>query len=262
MGSSVTRSIIESNRLWQFMAEGPSSNIIMLSVFFDESGKLADTDYVVFAGAVGFDEQWSVMAQKWAITIAQRGLTHISMKEAIRLEGPFAKWAGREVERDDLLVSLINIATPIIGFYVVASVSSLAFRSLPVEQSRKLKNPQYCGFEACLKQTLTKSKGPINSWCDSSEEYAVECLKLYAQLRRKDAEFKQRCVSIRFAEDQVFPPLQLADVVAYCARQKVSGNTPLPVVQRILDIIDNQAQTNNMTYLRDGAGLGSGILGE
>ena len=56
--------------------------------------------------------------------------------------------------------------------------------------------------------------------CDDSEEYSSECLKVYRRIRSLHPEVAARIGGICFQDDKVYPPLQAADLFAYCYREK------------------------------------------
>ena len=115
---------------------------------FDESGKLADTKVVVFAGSVATADRWNVMCQDWNAKLTKLGIKYLTMKDAMHLHGEFR---GRDVkERDILLTSLADALHSSVGFHVATPMSSSEFFSLPTAARKMLKNPQYCGFQACM----------------------------------------------------------------------------------------------------------------
>jgi hypothetical protein len=241
-----------------------------LQVFFDESGKLADQEMVVFGGCLLTTDHSVVMSERWTDALKESGLSYMSMKDAMNFRGEFENWKKdlsrdvREAERDALLVRMVSTADYDVKAYPSAGVSTSDFKTLPDEQRKRLKDPQYCAFEACMNRTihLVHQADFLHIYCDSTENYAKECIGLYHKLRMRDAEFRKRCVAITFAEDEAFPPLQFADVVAYCVRkQKTDSSQVPPVVKDILAIIQGRgAIDDTLTYLLGGEGLGHGVF--
>ncbi len=243
---------------------------MVLQVFFDDSGKLADQEMVVFGGCLLTTDHLVVMSERWTDTLKESGLSYLSMKDAMNFEGEFKNWKKdkshneREADRDALLVRLVSTADFDVKAYPTAGVSSAEFKALPDDQRKKLKDPHYCTFEACMNRAidLVVQGEFLHVYCDSSENYAKECIGLYHKLRMRDPEFRKRCVAITFAEDEAFPPLQLADVVAYCVRKQKTDSSNLPrVVRNILAIIQALgAVDDTLTYLLSGRGLGHGVF--
>ena len=240
--------------------------------FFDESGKLQDSEAVVFAGCIAAEEHWVSYMQKWSERIkrANPPMNSLSMKDAMHFHNEFTGWQNRIHERDDLLADLAEIAVDHIICWVALPVTATLFKGLPEGRKKQLRNPQYMGFEAAVKAMLDIVKNPSTSllhiYCDSSEEYAEKCLKLYPRMRYLDAETKQRCIAITFAEDQFFPPLQVADMIAYCIRANCLRHKvrPEPIVDRLLSIFErDQSKYKLPTYefvYREHDDLGSGTI--
>jgi len=187
------------------------------------------------------------------------------MKEVIHYQGQFYSWKTREAERDQLILRLIEMSFPLVALFVTAPCDTEGFKRLPVDQRKKLVDPQYCGFEGCMKIVIggLSAEHDLHVVCDSTEEYSEKMLGLYLRMRRKDAQFKKRCIAITFAEDNMFPPLQLADIVAYCERHQrtTKPDEQHPLVRQIMKRIKaDGSKTKELTYAADGPGLGSGVM--
>lgn len=238
---------------------------MVLRAYFDESGKLADHQFVVFGGCIAPEPNWEVITTRWNEHIFPRGLSCISMKDAMNFRGQFAGWTNRMDERDEMLYELLDMSFPLIDAFVTSPMSTAEFNALSPENRRLVRNPQYCGFEGCMRLIVSgmKPEDDLHVICDSSEEYSPQMLKLYIQLRTKNEEFKKRCAAITFAEDHMFPPLQLADMVAYCARQRLAlaEDVQYPIVKRVMDRLEStKLKTKFQGYAVGGLGLGHGIL--
>lgn len=237
--------------------------MVIVKACYDESGKPNDQDYVVFAGCVATDSQWGVISEQWKAILAENEIRYLTMKEAFGFTGEFKHWRQRKKERDRLLLKLASMAHPLIAFYVASPIKSKEFTDLTDKQRAKLKHIQYCGFEACVRQTIEGIKNRemrVHIYCDSSEEYARECLELYIKLRRTNQEMRDKCIAITFAEDEHFPPLQMADMIAYCVRHGKSDRAE-PIITQILGIFQKDGiGTSGLVYKEGGGGLGHGLL--
>ncbi len=237
--------------------------MVIVKACFDESGKPKDKDYVVFAGAVATDDQWSVISEQWNAILTENHIRYLTMKEAFRFKGEFKDWRERKTDRDRLLVKLATMAHPLLAFYVSAPIENKDFENLPDKQRAKLKHVQYCGFEACVRKTIETVKNRemrVHIYCDSSEDYSRECLELYINLKRTHLDMREKCIAITFADDEHFPPLQMADMIAYCVRHG-RGDKPEPVITELLKIFGQDGiGTSGLVYTAEGKGLGSGLL--
>lgn len=239
--------------------------------YFDESGKLADSRVVVFAGAFASLDDWEAMSRQWRRELRRARVSHVSMKEAIHGRGPFAEWKNsREKERDELLLTLADIAQRKIQFSVSSPSNTETFKQLAPVLQQSLKNPQYCAFEACIRGIIERMQEHPNDrvhlCCDASEEYSELCLSLYLKLRRNNALVRHHCSAIMFGEDEDFPPLQVADMLAYCRREQwlvsegIEPKYPI-VVGELLEIFDRNTVDRDagLRYLGTTA-LGEGKL--
>jgi hypothetical protein len=238
--------------------------MVIVKACFDESGTSKDQEHVVFAGCVAGESEWNVISDKWKAALAENDIRYLTMKEAFNFKGEFKGWRNRVAERDRLLVHLAATAHPLIAFYLSAPMVSRDFWSLPDKERAKLRDPQYCGFEGCVRYTLDGIKDPrigVHIYCDSSDAYARQCLELYIKLRRENLDVRERCIAITFAEDEHFPPLQMADMLAYCVRHSQPDSTPEPVIKTLNEIFEKDGiGISGMTYKSDGPGLGRGRI--
>jgi hypothetical protein len=238
--------------------------MVTVNACFDESGKLADTAHVAFAGCVATESDWRGISRRWNEILGTKGLKSTSMKDAIHFHKSFEGWQDRVQERDDLLVSLAKMLQRDVGFHGACPINCAQFKALPDKHKKKLKNPQYCGFEATVTLALDwlRPDMKLHVFCDSSDEYAKECIGLYNLLRNNNRVAKEKCIAITFAEDEHFPPLQAADMLAYCVRADASRDVvaPDPIVDRLLRIFTGDGNgIYGFAYDSAGAGLGHGI---
>ncbi len=227
----------------------------LIAAYFDESGKLHDHDLVTFAGYAAPFSDWEAFNQKWAAALAGTGMSHISMKDAIRYDGNFQSWMDRPDERNALLRKLAEIINSFEFASIVLPMTSSEFRALPEADRKRLKNVQYCGFEGAAKGILSvfPPTTPMHMVCDLSEEYAPECVRLFNILRANDEDFKRRCFAISFADDSRTPPLQAADMLAYCSRFRHNETLKRdPIVDEVAAILATRAATTKYYVFKAG----------
>jgi len=233
---------------------------------FDESGKLADSLCVTFGGWMAEFASAQAMSIRWNEVIHRHGIEYIRMTDALRFQGQFDGWKKtRRAERDDLLKELATIAHMHTALFIATPMSCEDFKKLPAEDRQRLKNPQYCGFEGCIKvltQFAVRLGHSIQLYCDSSEEFSATCLGLYHRMRMTDQSFRDTCTSLTFAEDKHLPPLQLADVYASCVRQNAMRETlrPDPIVGELLSILGKNGEIGGHVHYPAGSGLGDAIV--
>lgn len=238
--------------------------VILLAL--DESGKLDNTEDVVFGGCMFENSESHRFGEKWNKRLDESKIYSLHMKDAMRLGGNFRGW--KDPDRDTLLRDLATLAaqskpTPML---VAAPMSTAEFRAMPQENQKHLKNPVYCGFEGCVRAAVNSipkdESHSLQIVCDLSEEYSIEVLKLFHRLRRRSEEIKRRCHALFFADDRYIPILQLADMFAYVCRAYHTGKAP-EIVLDIIEIITGKQtieSDSRMVYESGEIDLGSGVL--
>ena len=122
----------------------------------------------------------------------------------------------------------------------------------------------YSGFETLIKGITDIAKSDPQSKfhliCDLSEGYSVDCLKLFTRLRMMHESYRQRFTALSFADDCDYPPLQAADMLAYCFRRKFL-KTDEGIIKRLLEIFGSgkPMAPRELAYEAD-SHLGDGII--
>jgi hypothetical protein len=255
--------MFESHRWFARIVYGKRQYMVIVKACFDESGKLADQEWVVFAGCVATDNAWGAISDQWQSVLEENNIEYLTMKEAINFNGEFRDWKTRIAERNRLLIKLATIAHPLLGFYTWAPINVRKWNELTAKEQATFRNPQYAGFEGCVRNTLDSIKNPqmrIQIYCDEAEEYSDQILKLYHKLRSIDADFRSRCIGITFANDKYFRPLQMADMLAYTVRHTQVGARPEEVIVELKKIFDQGGVKSSTLVYPEGKGLGLGYV--
>jgi hypothetical protein len=219
--------------------------LIVTMGFFDESGKLKDSEITVFAGVLLRTE--STLYQEWHAALQKFGIPFVSMKELMHMEGPFCDWHNSqdgEQRRELLVQELTRIVMEPGVMRVSCRIASKDFNSLP-ERTRKLlgRDPHYASFEACIRSCLEACLDiQLHITCDLYDQYSESCVKLFHKVRMLRPDIKARTSGICFSDDEVCLGLQAADLVAYCARADAGRNakTPHPVIEQAISTFATQ----------------------
>jgi hypothetical protein len=232
--------------------------------FFDESGKLSSSEIVVFGGFVALGNSLMEFGPKWTNRLQQDGLSYISMKEAVNWRGPFESWSNLPERRDRLLADLASLVCAAPLMRMASYMTTAKFKALPEPDRKIYGDPQYCCFEACILGCLQgRSDFSLNITCDLSEEYSEKCVKLFHKLRARNPVIRARCPGISFLDDRSFMALQVADMIAYCARAErlPDRSRELPVVSRLIELFASQdRQYGELNYRVGSMGLGYGEI--
>jgi len=92
-------------------------------------------------------------------------------------------------------------------------------------------NPEIFLFHRLLKKVIFVLnqwgyKEPISLTMDWEEGYAIRCLRALSNLLKHRAEIRQLIGSIGFADDEIFYPLQAADILAYATKGHLQHKPP------------------------------------
>lgn len=196
---------------------------------FDESGKQGDSDHVVFAGFYATSEQWDLFSHEWNGKLRKHGLTYWRTSKAAQLAGEFKKFRGRRRDLKNLTVSLVETICQYAWGATASSISMADYRALSDDTRARFKDPLYCAFEADIK-SLVGGEGvePLdrfNLLCDDSDEYSGDCLRVYRELRKLEPSLADKIGSLCFVNDQTYPPIQAADLIAFCRRKELEGKS-------------------------------------
>lgn len=63
---------------------------------------------------------------------------------------------------------------------------------------------------------------------DEDEDYSVKCYKLISRLRKTRPEIKETIISVGFADDEWYSPLQAADILANLTNRYWRDNMDVP----------------------------------
>jgi hypothetical protein len=243
--------------------------------YFDESGKWKDSDGVfVFAGFVGFPPFIEKLTTAWGERLSADKISHSSMKDAVNYHGCFAHLKNSPEVRDRVLrdLALMFVEARSTMLMVRSSLERATlegFHALPKKDQDKFGgNPYYAAFESCILGALdSRSDILLHTVCDLAEEYSEKCVKAFHKMRKRNSVVKNRAVGLAFSDDTWAPPLQLADMLAFCARAealKMAGTKePQPIVSELIEILQPpDAEEHHVLYRLQGelGGSGEGVL--
>lgn len=104
------------------------------------------------------------------------------------------------------------------GFGVAVDVKYL--KSMSLEARKRIGDPQLLCFQKVIRMVIESLaregvEEPIAAIFDDSEDYGVRCYRIISQLRRENPAVKKYIGSVSFADDEMYLPLQAADILAY-----------------------------------------------
>ena len=196
----------------------------MLKAFVDDSGS-GDNKYFVMAGYVGPVTAWDSFDAPWRSVLADDPKIpyfHAVEAQSLRSDGV---WAGiSETERDSKIDRLIKVihTSDIQAVYVRLKQADYdeIFRGKVPD---KWDSPYYCLFSSFVSLCglilpgQFAADGPIEFAFDNHQKYRKHGQEFYDGTRLLIQE--QTAPNIHFRNDEDFPPLQAADLLAWQVRR-------------------------------------------
>jgi hypothetical protein len=213
---------------------GSGKFMVFLQSYFDESGKMAQHDIASFCGFVATSDQWKQCWFAWIELLRDLQLKELKASDALRYRRALSKAvAAIGIDaRTSALTPFVKAIRENVSFGVAVTIDCKAYRQLP-ESDRAVLGPEphYWAFQQALviikhyAEIGFQSHAPdiqVALCCDEEEKTAIECLKIFINLRMRYPELRDRFVSFGIADDKYFPQLQAADFLASLARQAAS----------------------------------------
>ena len=198
------------------------------SAIFDESGTHESSELIVFGGLIAHQEELNKLSHEWNRRLEEfdRSVTFFHMVEFNR-----RYQTSTESERqklDSLVSDLADMICERVTEGCLNSITASEFKALPQEQRKRYNNPFYYAFEAGISALAKASQSPadnISLTCDDSDD-AEKCLAAFKRLKRLHPHMVAKLSCISFTDDKFYPPLQAADMFAYCYRAELVSAAP------------------------------------
>lgn len=211
-----------------------------MQICLDESGK-PNTPCVSFCGWVADTPRWRAFEQEWRVFLRERHIRSIHTSKLMgREDEPYQNVKLTREERLKIVSEGFGLVNKHSLGAIHVAVDCDAFRLLSSE-SRKT-----CGgdchvmcFEQCVRLTIKVMEairakfGFGEDWgkgatfvFDDNPEYAVECYNLVQRAKERHPLWRKWIGSICFADDEIYTPLQAADMLAWTVRHLVKKPDP------------------------------------
>jgi hypothetical protein len=176
----------------------------------DDRDQFRGKRIVTFCGLVGWYMEWVKLAHQWAMMLAERRI-------------PYLRTVERRQDQDLLhafatLVSTVDLHTVVVGCDI----------SLLQQKPTRVKIAKTDVFAKAMSRLLAlpPEGSRLSVTVDDNDSMAMEFYSLIKAARRKTGlMLKDDISSICFGNDTRYAPLQAADLLAYCGRQKLEHGT-------------------------------------
>ncbi len=207
---------------------------MLIGAFFDESGKFKDHSTVSFAGVAGTQGDIQKFSDAWEQQLHRAGLKVLTMKEALNATMAMSKKrpAKGVAKRAEALLPFVECIREHLQLVISCAIDVEAFKALPSHVKKILANdPYYTAFTRILFEVMepVHREDKLSIVCDDEEAVALKFYKLYRKIKLNYHDARSRLACLSFADDQVFPALQAADMIASLTRlegRRVFGGSP------------------------------------
>jgi hypothetical protein len=205
-------------------------------IYGDESGKLAQSDYVSFCGYLCHNSEWERVSLEWNNLRLAWGVPPLHMRCVMSPDrSRCGEWGQVKREWGDAWEDkrsrmLSEFSAVILHSTVVCAgsvVDSSHIRSMPDSRfKREMRDPLFLGFHTTLMESLDKvdriSKSlSIGLVIDDDQQYGMDCYSLLNSLKEGFPRVRERVRAMTLANDAEYPGLQMADMISYEARLRM-----------------------------------------
>ena len=222
--------------------------VAMLHLCLDETGKFQPNERIVsFAGWISDANRWQAFQEDWKRFLKEENIPALHTSE---LMSHSLSYRGRTFSDRQEKLKLLGRAACLIQPHVLAGIGCAVdcdeFRRSPVQvQEFCHGNAQLMAFHESIKLLINSLKEletkeclgrthPVGIIIDESEEYNVRCVQMYTQVKKKNCEWRIRLGSLCVADDELYVPLQSADLIAWLTGQLLRDR----MLQEYQEIVD------------------------
>jgi hypothetical protein len=197
-----------------------------INAYYDESGG-DDGTHVVFAGLWALQPRWREgFNPRWRQALQESGVTSWRTVNAAHRDKQFKKFRGRDKELRNLALRLTDLICEFAGGGLAHSITNQDFKNMSESARKALKKPFWAAFQVGL-QEITSAENidagdAFSLICDDSPE-SVKSHEAYVAFRLRNPKIAPRLGGICFVDDKLNPPVQAADLFAFCCRKRFEG---------------------------------------
>jgi hypothetical protein len=221
-------------------ASGNEGVVIVVQICLDESGK-PKGPCVSFCGWVADTPRWRAFEQEWRVFLREKQIRSVHMAELMgRDDEPYQNMSLTREDRLKIVSEGFELVNKHSLGAIHVAVDCQAFKLMSKESQRKCGNDCHvmC-FEQCVRLTIKVLEAIRTKFSfgegwgqgatfvfDDNPEYAVECYNLVRNAKEQHPLWRKWIGSICFADDEIYTPLQAADMLAWIVRHLVKKPNP------------------------------------
>jgi hypothetical protein len=229
----------------------------VVHAYFDESGSQAGSDYICLCGYIAEDENWQMFCQEWGKQLRLDDIPYVHVANLMSRMGVYKSKTWTDGERDDLLSRYINIirSNALAGFAI--GFDAKHFRTMPSQTRQDTGDAHMFCFIRMMRNIVETLRGwsyepSISIVFDDHQRYSPLYYSRWSELRAKHPDMKKRIASITFADDEVFYPLQGADILCWLSNRHLHGMSKnAPVSRHLGEVLQDPVQGFAFRYVQE-----------
>jgi hypothetical protein len=190
--------------------------------YFDESGKFKDHRVVSFCGVLASPDSRIAFNEAWDALLRKNQLSAFHTSNALRASRSLSPVIRSEspTERCETLKPFVDCILNNLDLGVSITIDVAGFSKWTPGAKKMVggnDNPAYVGFMqavGAIKKYACRDDDRISVMCDDDEDTALNFYALYRRFKKIDSEMRRKLVSLSFSNDEMYPGLQAADLVA------------------------------------------------
>jgi hypothetical protein len=194
--------------------------------YCDESGKKGDHPVVTFSGLCLTYPKLAAFEDAWNTLLRQYEMKALHMARASRLSekhGPKMPRGQTANQRIDALKPFSDCINQHFELGLIQALDIAGFNSLTKDARAKIGSPDDPYFVAFMRGggevlDYAQDDDRVSIICDDDRETAWDCYRHYRGLCTALEKWRDKIISLTFADDRYFPALQAADMVAFLSR--------------------------------------------
>jgi len=233
--------------------------------YFDDSGKWKDSDYVCLAGYLSDESGWNGFCADWRALLDKHGIPSVHVKDLLPMQGPYRDLGWTLTKRDEVYNEFVSVIRKhvLVGFGM--AVDARYWRAMKPEARKLLGDPFMACFQRLMRRITDRleaagSQDPMPITFDDCSDYSQKCYSAWSALRKRDPRMMRLISAITFADDEIFYPLQGADVLANETNKHLRN---LAKARRVRPDMENlRPEMENLVRSLDDPPLGIEYVGE
>lgn len=193
----------------------------MVIGFFDES---THTDYVCMSGYIADDGYWEALTQEWnRLLRVKYDIPFLHLTDFISSRGIYDELGWKEPAKNSLIEMALDDFINVIRRHTIVGIGvaihAPTYRRILKDVKKKEKPEVFC-FERVLRLSIDwlnsiDMTDPVVMVFDDSRDYSMKAYANLCEIKDRHPDLRRRIAGIMLGNDEYFPPLQAADLLAY-----------------------------------------------